>query len=295
MKLHIAVVQFMPKKGDYLFNIGQAGDVFEQIETDGLPADVVVFPETALTGYFLQGGVREVARTRESVFEDLQAEYSRRLGKSAPERDIAVGFYELYNGNYYNSCLYTTLGGASPGIRHVYRKFFLPTYGVFDEERFVTRGHVIETFPTRFGQAAMLICEDLWHSITATIAALKGAKILYVGVASPARGFSGERMDNLNKWRSLITATADEHGLFVVSANLVGFEGGKGFIGGSAVVGPSGSIRAEGPVGKEAIVLTTLDTDDIAIARANAPTLADLESCLGDILLEMDSLKRRME
>jgi len=141
----------------------------------------------------------------------------------------------------------------------------------------------------------MLICEDLWHSITGTIAALKGAKILYVGVASPGRGFAGERVENLSKWRVLIANTADEHGIFVVSTNLVGFEGGKGFIGGSAIVGPFGNVLVEGPVAQEGIVLGVLDMEDIDIARANSPILADLQSCLGDIIVEMAGLKRRVE
>jgi len=295
MKVHIAAIQLKPKKGDYAFNIGQIGDAFEQIEEERLPVDVITLPETATSGYFLQGGVHEVARPQEVVFADLQAEYTRRLGPDAPERDIVVGFYELFEGNYYNSYLYATLGGGAAGIRHTHRKFFLPTYGVFDEERFVSRGSTIEAFATRFGRVAMLICEDLWHSITGTIAALKGAKILYVGVASPGRGFAGERVENLSKWRVLIANTADEHGIFVVSTNLVGFEGGKGFIGGSAIVGPFGNVLVEGPVAQEGIVLGVLDMEDIDIARANSPILADLQSCLGDIIVEMAGLKRRVE
>lgn len=74
---------------------------------------------------------------------------------------------------------------------HVHRKVFLPTYGVFDEERYLARGRRVEAFRTRFGRAALLICEDFWHSITATIAALDGAEVIYVPSASPARGFQG--------------------------------------------------------------------------------------------------------
>src|SRR5439155_811777 len=74
------------------------------------------------------------------------------------------------------------------GVKHVHRKVFLPTYGVFDEERFVERGHEVRAFDTRFGRAAILICEDAWHSLTATIAALDGAQLLILPSASPARG-----------------------------------------------------------------------------------------------------------
>ena len=60
--------------------------------------------------------------------------------------------------------MYVTLGApATPVIYHVHRKVFLPTYGLFDEERFVERGHEIRAFDTPWGRAAMLVCEDAWH------------------------------------------------------------------------------------------------------------------------------------
>ena len=65
---------------------------------------------------------------------------------------------------------------------------FLPTYGLFDEERFVERGREIRAFDAPWGRAAILICEDAWHSMTATIAALDGAQVLFVPTAPPARG-----------------------------------------------------------------------------------------------------------
>lgn len=102
--------------------------------------------------------------------------------------DVVVGFYERDEGAYYNSAAYLELPHR---VVHVHRKVFLPTYGVFDEERYLARGRRVEAFRTRFGRAALLICEDFWHSITATIAALDGAEVIYVPSASPARGFQG--------------------------------------------------------------------------------------------------------
>src|SRR4029078_3611492 len=87
---------------------------------------------------------------------------------------------------FYNSALYVTLGGDGPLIRHVHRKLFLPTYGLFDEERFVDRGFEVRGFDTDFGRVAMLICEDAWHSLTGTVAALDGATMIFVVSASPA-------------------------------------------------------------------------------------------------------------
>ena len=70
---------------------------------------------------------------------------------------------------------------------------FLPTYGVFDEERFVEAGRSVQAFDTRWGRAAILICEDAWHSFTPMLAALDGAQLIIVPSASPARGTGTRR------------------------------------------------------------------------------------------------------
>lgn len=146
---------------------------------------MVVLPEAALTGYFLQGG-KELALTRHELLELLVGVYEK-VGWEGV-LDVVVGFYERDEGAYYNSAAYLELPHR---VVHVHRKVFLPTYGVFDEERYLARGRRVEAFRTRFGRAALLICEDFWHSITATIAALDGAEVIYVPSASPARGFQG--------------------------------------------------------------------------------------------------------
>ncbi len=290
-KLQVLVAQTRPKKGDYNANLAQIGQVFAQIAQQQLAADVLVLPETALSGYFLEGGVREVARTSEELFQELNAEYLAHT--DGRPLDICVGFYEQWERKYYNSCLYATLGKDNAQILHTHRKFFLPTYGVFDEKRFVTRGRTVQAFPTRFGfKAAVLICEDVWHSVTAAIAALKGAQIIYIVSASPARGFADDTISTTQKWRELLTNIADEHGVWVVYCGLVGFEGGKGFPGASRVVDPFGITRLTGPVSKEALLHAELDLDDVAVARAQSPLLGDLESALADITMELHAIER---
>lgn len=289
-KLQVLAAQMQPKKGDYDYNVQQVGQIFAQIQEDHLEADVLVLPETALSGYFLEGGVRDVARTSDELFQSLNAQYLAHAdGKPL---DICVGFYEQWDRKYYNSCLYATLGKDNAHVVHTHRKFFLPTYGVFDEKRFVTRGRVIHAFPTRFGaRAAMLICEDAWHSISATVAALKGAQVIYIVSASPARGFADDTISTTQKWRELLTNIADEHGVWVVYCGLIGFEGGKGFPGASRVVDPFGVTRLQGPISREALLKAELDLDDVAVARANSPLLGDLESSLSDIMMELQSIE----
>jgi predicted amidohydrolase len=144
-----------------------------------------VAPETALTGYFLEGGVRDLAISADQLFDDLSRQHEE---AGIDPVDVALGFYEVHGNRFYNSGLYATLGGSDAGIRHIHRKIFLPTYGVFDEERFVEAGRSVQAFDTPWGRAAILICEDAWHSFTPMLAALDGAQVIIIPSASPARG-----------------------------------------------------------------------------------------------------------
>lgn len=275
----IAIAQFRPRKGAYRENVAAFGDVFREVAKWSQPPVLVVAPESALTGYFLEGGVRELAISAEQLFEDL-AEQHRASG--APPLEVAIGFYEVFQNRLYNSALYAALGGTDAGIRHVHRKVFLPTYGVFDEERFVEAGKSVEAFDTRWGRAAMLVCEDAWHSLAPTLAALAGAQLIIIPSATPARGVTPSkggdgRPSNLTRWDRIAQAIAEEHGVYVVVAHLVGFEGGKGFVGGSVLVGPRGNTLAEGPVFEPAVIAATIDLEEITRARSEAPLLADLE------------------
>src|SRR5439155_14334980 len=131
--VHVAVAQIKPRKGDYRGNLGRLRQLFADLDHLDPRPMVLVLPESALTGYFLEGGVRDNAVTAGTLARDLDAAYHESVTTPRP-LDVAVGFYELWNSKLYNSALYVTLGGGAPQIRHVHRKIFLPTYGLFDEE-----------------------------------------------------------------------------------------------------------------------------------------------------------------
>jgi len=285
--LNIAVSQFRPAKGEYAANLERIGAVLaEAALLDPRPA-LVVFPETATSGYFVEGGVKDVAVTAGTLLQDLDRVYGA-VGRSGGRAvDVSIGFYERFQNHFYNSCLYATLGGKTPEVRHVHRKVFLPTYGVFDEERFVDRGQDgVRAFDTGWGgRAAILICEDAWHSLAGTIAALEGAQVILVPSASPARGTGvdeeGTRLPaSMVRWERVVRGLAEEHGVYVVLANLVGFEGGKGFPGASVVIDPMGNLVVRGPLFEEGLVVAELDLEQLTHARADAPLLADLQSAL---------------
>lgn len=275
-----AVVQLAPVKGDIRANLAKLGQALQAIATRS--PDLVVLPEAALTGYFLQGGVRELALTQNELLEALNQVY--RQNWEGP-LDLVVGFFEREGATYFNSAAYIELGGA--GTIHVHRKVFLPTYGVFDEERFLSRSHRIQAFDTRFGRSAILICEDFWHSISATLAALDGAEILYVPSASPARGFSAEEPANVMRWKALAQTVAAEHGIYVSVASLAGFEGGKGMSGGSVIAGPAGNLLGEAPLFEPAVLWGEIDLERIPPIRYDSPLLSDLKAGLALLLPDL--------
>ncbi|MCS6831627.1 MAG: beta-ureidopropionase, partial [bacterium] len=106
MKIRVAAVQFKPRKGDVEHNLDRIAQALRQIVEQNVPADVVVFPETITSGYFLEGGVREAARTREQILHALVQRYQS-FARQEP-LDVVLGFYELWHGKYYNSALYLT-------------------------------------------------------------------------------------------------------------------------------------------------------------------------------------------
>src|SRR4051812_19557108 len=292
--LRLALAQIRPEKGAYEQNLCRVGALFREVGRWPEPPELIVAPETTLTGYFLEGGVRDLAVSGDQVFDDLSREHAE--SGIAPV-DIALGFYEVHGNRFYNSGLYATLGGPESGIRHIHRKIFLPTYGVFDEERFVEAGRSVQAFDTRWGRAAILICEDAWHSFTPMLAALDGAQLIIVPSASPARGVittddTAGRPVSLARWSRLAQDIAGEHGVYVVLAQLVGFEGGKAFPGGSILAGPRGDLLVQGPVFQEAIVPAVLEFEEITRARSDLPLLADLEMRLPHPLGSLHAARR---
>jgi NAD+ synthetase len=278
--LTIALAQFQPRKGDYAGNLARIGELLAQAASLEPRPRLVCFPESALSGYFLEGGVREHAVTTGRLAADLHRVYG-----DGPPMDVCIGFYEVWRNKLYNSALYLSLGETMPLVRHVHRKVFLPTYGLFDEERFVERGHDIRAFDTPWGRAAILVCEDAWHALTGTIAALDGAQLIVVPSAPPARGAWPKTDEvpgpaSVSRWERLTRDMADEHGLYIALVNLVGSEAGKQFPGCAMLAGPKGEVRARGPLWEEALVVATIDLADVTRARADMPLIADLETMM---------------
>ena len=271
MQITVGCAQFAPKKAHVEENLDRVAAHI--LAAAGAGVRVVCFAEAIVSGYFLEGGVLDCALEADELLEKLRKRLPAEL-----DIDVVLGFYESRGEVLFNSAAYLEFLPGSARVVHVYQKFFLPTYGVFDEERFVSSGNEVGAFDTRFGKSAMLICEDVWHSIMPTICAVQGTQILYVPSASPARGFKGDRPANMERWEKLLSSICEEHSIYCLNSMLVGFEGGKGFGGGSSITGPDGALLASSPIFEESLLVTQIDLEHLRTERARSPLLGDLRS-----------------
>lgn len=269
-----AAAQFSPIKGALEANLDRISIIARKAVDEG--ADLCVFPESSISGYVLEGGAVECSMTPAQLESGLR----NRLDGLKKPVDLLVGFYESHSGQPYNSAAYFD---SQRGVIHVYRKFFLPTYGVFDEERFHSRGTALGIVDSRLGRFGILICEDVWHSILADLCVVAGADMLLVPSASPVRGMANDKPGNLLRYERMLKGLAEEHGVYALSSMLTGSEGGKCFSGGSMIFDPFGELLVQCPVGEEALVLAEIDFDNVQIARTKTPLVGDLKSAWANV------------
>jgi predicted amidohydrolase len=264
MDFTVALAQIKPKLGCIADNLDMVEDAVEKGIRDR--AGVVIFPELALTGYFLKDLVPEVAL-------DLDSAEIRRLLALSRHISIAIGFVEVTaDYRFYNSALYLE-GGE---IRHRHRKVYLPTYGLFDEQRYLARGLRLRSFDTRFGRMGILICEDMWHLSASYVLAMDGATTIICLSSSPGRGImDDENLGSTSAWQKLNATTAIFLNCRIIYCNRVGYEDGVNFWGGSEVVGPNGEMTARGKILEEDFVIAQIEEGALRRERIFSPLMRD--------------------
>jgi predicted amidohydrolase len=263
-KCSVALAQIDPRLGDVAAN---REIVAEKIAAArGAGADLVVFPELALTGYFIKDQVSAVAIRADSKDLKWLKDLSRRIS-------IVVGLVEeSAEALYYNAAMYFE-GGE---LRQVHRKCYLPTYGLFDEQRYFARGRSLRAFDTRFGRTAMLICEDMWHPSCVYVNAADRALSLICISSSPIWGMTREEVpENAAYWERLTRFHAETWGIFVMYCNRVGFEDGVGFWGGSELIDPFGAPLAKAPYYEAAMTLGEIDMRRLKRKRISSTMMRD--------------------
>ncbi len=271
----LALAQIAPALGDLVHNFAVHQAKIAEGRAEG--ADIVIFPELSLTGYQLQDLAPEVAMRR----SDPRLQELAALTSGGPS--AVVSFVESTDDHRLFAAAALLEGGE---VRHVARKCYLPTYGLFDERRFLAAGDAIRATRVTLGGSAVQgdvgigigVCEDFWHPTLPSILAQDGAELLINVAAGPARGASVDADQGLGSaasWGTLLRATAALTTSYVAFTNRVGVDESLIFWGGSRVIGPDGVVLAEAPLFEEALLLAEIDLDEVARARSALPLLRD--------------------
>lgn len=254
MKVYLA--QTKPCLGNVFKNLKNMVEIIkEQIEKK---SEVVIFPELSLTGYLLEDMVYDVGiKEVPEILLELSKEIS-----------IIFGAVELGEDLYhYNSAYYLEDGE----VKHIHRKVYLPTYGLFDEGRYFKEGSSIKAFNTKYGKIGMLICEDAFHLTSSYILSEDGAKAIFVLTNSPLR-VSGNGLDIKRTWEAIGKSSTVSNNNFMIMVNRVGIEDGVSFWGGSFVMGPSGEMIKQLETLDEDGQLVNIDFKDIVKVRFSSGT-----------------------
>jgi predicted amidohydrolase len=266
--LRVALAQVAPRLGALEENLERHHELIGQARREG--ADLVVFPELGLTGYLLQDLNAEVAMHRAD--SRLAA-----LALAAGDMAAVVSFVEESDDHR----LFIAAALLEAGrMRHLHRKVFLPTYGLFDERRFFAPGTTLRAAASeRLGLTlGISVCEDFWHLATAQLLALDGAQVLINVSSSPGRDVAAVNESGLGtagSWRTLNRTYAQLTTSYVIFVNRVGVDESITFWGGSEVVAPSGRTVFSAPTHDEGLFMADIDPSEVRRERIATPLLRD--------------------
>lgn len=222
---------------------------------------LALFPEMWLTGYSVRDRVIELAEPADGPSVEAASKVARKAKST-----IVFGFPErarAQRGAIYNAAAVCTPDGEVG----IYRKWFLPNFGPYEEKLYFHKGSSVPVFDTPFGKLGVQICYDLFFPELAKVACLKGSEIVVNVSASPITARS--------LFEKIIAARATENAVFFAYVNRVGTDLGLVFAGGSAIIGPRGQVLQEAPLVKEALLDQKVDLEDTDLARPFRPTLRD--------------------
>ncbi len=243
--MRLALAQINPVVGDLEGNRKLILSRVEQAKAQG--ADLVLLPELAVTGYppedlLLRPGF---VRAGESSVEEIARE--------ARGTTVLVGAPH-FDRDLYNAC-YVLSGGE---VKAIYRKRFLPNYGVFDEDRYFAPGRDLILLEHGKTLVGLTVCEDMWQpGPPATDLALAGAELLVNISASPFHvGRDREREE-------MFVTRARDSSCFVAFCNTVGGQDELIFDGHSVVIDDEGTILARAPGFEEALLVVDVEPKEV--------------------------------
>ncbi|HIJ19892.1 MAG TPA: nitrilase [Deltaproteobacteria bacterium] len=198
-----------------LFDLGaNLDDIVKKIhEGREQGAQLIVFPELALTGYFVGQRYHELALRLDS--KEIQQLVAATRGTAA-----VVGFIEESPSmNFYNSALVAVDGD----LLFAYRKLNLPNYGVFEERKFFSPGKQVPVFKLHEFTIAVFICNDLWHPSLPYLGVVQKADV-FVTLFNSSQGSMGTEFSNIESWEIINKFYSRIFGIYNICANRVGEE-----------------------------------------------------------------------
>jgi NAD+ synthase (glutamine-hydrolysing) len=249
----LALAQINPTVGDLPGNRDRIIQTIRAAAAQG--AELVAFPELALTGYPPEDLLLKPSFIRDNL--EVLGEVARATGEIV----VVLGCVDRTD-DIYNAAAVLYQGR----VVHLYHKQFLPTYGVFDEDRYFRPGSEAPVFRLGDVLLGVNVCEDIWYAVGPTNAqSLAGAELIVNINASP---FSEQKPAFRKKM--LATRASDNHAI-VAYVNMVGGQDELVFDGSSLVFDPSGELLAQGEAFKEDLLVVDLDVGGVFRERLHDP------------------------
>lgn len=251
--LRVAFGQINTTVGDLEGNVAKIIEYMDRAREVG--ADLIAFPELAITGY----PPEDLVLRRRFVEDNLKA--LQEVVRASQRMTAIVGFVDLEE-DIYNAAAIIHDGR----LVHVYHKRFLPTYGVFDEDRYFQAGTEAPVFQIAGIDVGVNICEDIWYATgPAHEQALGGAEVIININGSPYH--AGKRFFR----QQMLATRASDTLAIVVYGNLVGGQDELVFDGGSMIFNERGELIAAAPQFEEALLVHDLNIDGVIQARLHDP------------------------
>ncbi len=269
-RLRIALGQLNLLVGDVAGNAAKMIAAAQRAR-DELKADVVLFPELALTGYPPEDLL---------LRPDLSVRVEQALGemlKNISGIDVIAGYPKRQYGKLFNAA--SLLRGGR--VAATYFKHILPNYGVFDEKRYFAEGTDPCVLDIKGTAVGVTICEDIWERGPVEQSVNAGARLVLNINASPFHRRKGqERFD-------IVARRARANGVPIVYLNLVGGQDELVFDGDSIVVNGRGEMTQRTPAFVEGLYLAEIETGDRVepVTAQIVPELSDEESVYSALVL----------
>ena len=265
--LRVALAQMNSVVGDLNGNVQRILQFMDQARA--VDADVVAFPEMAVTGYPAEDLLFRNAFLR----DNLDAVY-----KAVDETHglvAVIGYAHPIGGRVYNAAAIGTQGR----LAGMYRKHHLPTYGVFDEDRYFYSGSSFPIFEIGGACVGVNICEDIWFSDGPTAhQSNAGAEVIINISASPYHMYKQREREDI------VRNAAKDNNVHVAYVNTVGGQDELVFDGASVVFDPSGNLVARAREFDEDLLVV-----DIHLPQERPPSPIDLQDSSASSIIHVSN------